>query len=74
MSLHIPFDNTYAQLDERFFTKLNPTAVRDPSLIALNETLATDLGLDAAALRTPDGIAALAGNLVPEGASPLAQV
>ena len=74
MSLHIPFDNTYARLDERFFTKMNPTAVRDPSLIALNKTLAADLGLDAAAFNTADGIAALAGNLVPEGASPLAQV
>lgn len=74
MSLHIPFDNTYARLDGRFFTKLDPTAVRDPSLIALNAALATDLGLDADALATPEGIAALAGNTVPEGASPLAQV
>ncbi|MBT8412929.1 MAG: YdiU family protein [Boseongicola sp.] len=74
MSIHIPFDNSYARLDERFFTKMNPTAVKAPSLIALNAPLAADLGLDADALTTPDGIAALAGNLVPDGAAPLAQV
>ncbi|SMX22014.1 protein adenylyltransferase SelO [Boseongicola aestuarii] len=74
MSLHIPFDNSYARLDGRFFTKLNPTAVKNPSLIALNASLAGDLGLDARALASPDGIAALAGNMIPEGAAPLAQV
>lgn len=74
MSLHIPFDNSYARLGGQFFTKLNPTAVKNPSLIALNASLAGDLGLDAKALATPEGIAALAGNVVPEGAAPLAQV
>jgi uncharacterized protein YdiU (UPF0061 family) len=36
--------------------------------------LARDLGLDPDALRTEDGLAVLAGNSVPDGASPLAQV
>ncbi|MEP0566225.1 MAG: protein adenylyltransferase SelO, partial [Paracoccaceae bacterium] len=50
-----------------------PTPVADPALIALNEALAGDLGLDAGALSKPDGIAALAGNAIPDGADPLAQ-
>jgi uncharacterized protein YdiU (UPF0061 family) len=46
--------------------------VAAPSLIRLNVPLARQLGLDPDALTTPEGVAALAGNLVPEGAEPLA--
>lgn len=74
MSLDLPFDNSYARLGERFYTKIAPTPVKDPSLITLNRPLAAELGLDADALETPDGIAFLAGNSVPAGADPLAQV
>jgi uncharacterized protein YdiU (UPF0061 family) len=67
------FDNSYGRLPERFYARLAPTPVREPQLLRLNETLALDLGLDPARLRTPEGVAALAGNAVPEGADPLAQ-
>ena len=42
-------------------------------LLLLNEALATELGLDAGALRTPDGVGLLTGNALPEGATPVAQ-
>lgn len=71
--MQIAFDNSYARLPDRFFASLAPTPVRAPSLIRVNEALARDLGLDPAALTTPDGIAMLAGNRVPDGAAPLAQ-
>ena len=71
--MHIAFDNSYARLPDRFFAPLAPTPVRAPSLIKVNDGLARDLGLDPAALTTPDGIAMLAGNQVPDGAAPLAQ-
>ena len=74
MSLDLPFDNSYARLPERFFTKMAPTPVAQPGLLALNDALAERLGLDASALRTEEGVAALAGNAVPGGADPLAQV
>lgn len=45
----------------------------DLRLLALNEPLAAELGLDAAWLRGPDGLRFLAGNLVPDGAAPVAQ-
>ena len=47
--------------------------VPDPRLLVLNEPLATELGLDPAWLRGPDGLALLVGNLVPDGATPVAQ-
>ena len=72
MTLHIDFDNSYARLPEALFTRMPPTPVAAPRLLALNEGLAEDLGLDAAALRGPDGLALLSGNEVPEGAAPLA--
>ncbi|WP_172295761.1 YdiU family protein [Pseudoruegeria sp. HB172150] len=74
MTLHVPFDNSYGKLPDRFFTRVAPTPVAEPSLIALNAALAKELGLDAEALRSNEGVAALAGNAVPDGADPLAQV
>ena len=67
-----PFANTYARLPDRFFARLDPTAVAAPSLIRINEPLARDLGLDPEALATPEGVAVLAGNRIPDGAEPLA--
>ncbi|MGI1661287.1 protein adenylyltransferase SelO [Palleronia sp. KMU-117] len=73
MTIHIPFDNSYARLPDRFFTRLAPTPVRAPALLRVNEALAHALGIDPKALGTPEGVAVLAGNAVPPGAEPLAQ-
>ncbi len=69
-----PFDNSYARLPERFFRRQPPAIPPDPRLLRLNEALARRLGLDPAALGAPEGVAALAGASVPEGAAPLAQL
>jgi serine/tyrosine/threonine adenylyltransferase len=45
----------------------------DPRLLVLNESLATGLGLDAAWLRSPEGLRFLVGNLLPPDAVPVAQ-
>ena len=74
MNLNLPFDNSFARLPERFYTRLAPTPVREPGLVALNRPLAAELGLDVELLASNEGLAALAGNLVPGGADPLAQV
>ncbi len=68
----IAFDNSYARLPERFFARLTPTSVRVPRLLRLNVDLACTLGLDPDWLASPDGVAMLAGNLVPSQAEPLA--
>ena len=69
----IPFDNSYALLPDRFFVRQDPVPVRTPGLIAVNRDLAVRLGLDADWLESPDGVAMLAGNAVPQGAAPVAQ-
>ncbi len=73
MTAHFPFDNSYATLPERFFTRQSPVPVATPKLIAVNTALSDRLGLtlpsDEAALA-----ALFAGNDLPEGAAPLAQV
>lgn len=47
--------------------------VTAPRLLALDERLADDLGLDRDWLRSPDGVRFLVGNEVPQGARPVAQ-
>ena len=71
--MNILFDNTYAQLPERFFAKEKSARVPDPKLIRFNLDLAANLSLDAGWLKSPEGLAVLAGNAIPEGAEPIAQ-
>ena len=68
MSLHIPFDNSYATLPEGFYTRLDPTPVRAADMLAWNHALASELGIKG----TDSSV--FAGNSVPEGAAPLAQL
>src|SRR6187431_553705 len=72
MTVHFGFDNSYARLPDRFFARLPPTPVSAPKLIKLNRQLASDLGLDAEWLASPEGVQVLAGNRLPEGAEPTA--
>ncbi|WP_213805176.1 protein adenylyltransferase SelO [Granulicella sp. dw_53] len=66
------FENTYARLPERFYSRLNPTAVPTPRLIKVNVELARALGLDPEALASPEGVQVLSGNRLAEGSEPLA--
>ncbi|MEM6825313.1 MAG: YdiU family protein [Pseudomonadota bacterium] len=74
MTLSIPFDNSYARLPQRFYTRMHPTPVPAPGLLKVNEDLARELGLDPNELADPEGLAILSGNVTPDGAAPLAQV
>ncbi len=65
-------ENSYAQLPERFFSRLPPTRVAAPQLVKLNVALARELGLDPDFLASPEGVEILAGNRVPEGADTIA--
>ncbi len=67
-----PFDNTYARLPARFYARVAPTKVREPRLVRLNRPLAELLGIDAEVLSSPAGAPILAGNVVPDGAEPIA--
>lgn len=66
------FDNSYARLPSRFYARQSPVPVERPRMLRLNLALAEALGLDREWLESPEGVAVLAGNTVPEGAEPLA--
>ncbi len=72
MTPEISFDNSYARLPDRFYARVDPVTVAAPRLIRVNVALAEALGLDPVALASPDGVQALAGNVVLAGSQPLA--
>lgn len=62
------FDNTYADLPERFYSNQLPTPVSSPAIVKLNPALASEIGVDVDALNAD----ILSGNQIPSGASPIA--
>src|SRR5689334_14256256 len=72
MTLHFPFEHSYAALPANFFARVAPTPVSAPRLIKLNRPLAEQLGLDPDLLSTPEGAEILSGKRLPEGADPIA--
>jgi len=73
MTAHFPFDNSYARLPERFFTRQSADRASAPEVIAVNRALAERLGITLP--ESEAEIAALfSGNAAPEGADPIAQV
>ena len=67
------FDNSYARTFKDFFVSCKAEPAEAPKLLQLNHSLAKELGLDPAALDSETGAAIFSGNVVPEGAEPLAQ-
>ncbi|MEM9350234.1 MAG: YdiU family protein [Pseudomonadota bacterium] len=65
----IAFDNSYARLPDRFYTRLPATPVKEPTLRAWNNDLATQLGIS---LTDAEKAQVFGGNSTPEGADPLA--
>lgn len=67
------FDNSYTRLPEVLFSRVGPVPVARPELVLLNRELADSLGLQSAALEGVEGAACFSGNVLPEGAGPIAQ-
>ena len=67
------FDNTFVRDLAGLFEPWRAAQVPDPRLLVLNDALAVELALDPAALRSPTGVAMLAGNELPAGAAGVAQ-
>src|SRR5688572_8863468 len=66
-------EHSYTHLPQIFYTDATPTPVREPRMVVFNRSLATRLGLEAETLAGPEGAAIFGGNVVPEGARPIAQ-
>jgi len=69
----IPFDNTYARLPERFYSKQNAATVPAPELLRANTALAAELGIDPAWLETTEALNVFSGNSTADSSEPLAQ-
>ncbi len=67
------FDNSFVRELEGLYEPWRAEPAPAPRLLVLNDDLATELGLDPAALRTPAGVAALTGNDPTETAPAVAQ-
>jgi uncharacterized protein YdiU (UPF0061 family) len=69
----IALGNGFARELQEMAIRWQAEAAPAPRVLALNEGLAEELGLDATWLRSPDGVGLLVGTVVPEGAIPVAQ-
>jgi uncharacterized protein YdiU (UPF0061 family) len=74
LELGVPWRRGFAALGPAFYTELTPAPLPDPYLVALNSTLARELGLSTELLVSTEGVAAFTGNAPLAGATPLASV
>lgn len=70
----IPFDNTYVRLPGEFYAAATPSAAVQPALIAFNDELAAELGIDRGDATDAELAALFSGASLPEGATPIATV
>ena len=70
----IYFNNSFVQLGEKFYAKLNPTPVEQPKIVKLNEELSNKLGIDLEMLELEDWASIFSGNRILPGSEPLAMV
>ncbi len=71
-NLGFNFDNSFVLLPQQFYAKVSPTPVTNPSIIAINDRVASELQLDSSMLKTAVGAGIFAGNVIPSGAAPIA--
>jgi uncharacterized protein YdiU (UPF0061 family) len=67
-----PFQNSYARLPARFYSRTDPTPVAAPRLIKFNAVLAQDLGIDLDAADPGQLAQVFSGNRILPGSEPLA--
>lgn len=67
------FNNSYTQLSEKLFAKQLPAAVPNPKMVCFNNELANTLGLDFSTVSEDEKAQLFSGNLLPTGATPIAQ-
>ena len=71
--IRFQFDNSYARLPERFYSKAEPASVEAPQLLLFNEALADQLGIERDGATEEDLAQVFSGQRLPEGSRPLAQ-
>lgn len=66
-------DQSYSRLPNLLYKPTEPSKVKAPNIVIFNKPLAMSLGLNPDLLNSDEGAAILAGNILPEGAIPIAQ-
>ena len=66
------FENAYAELPSEFYQKKDPVPFESPHMVAFNESLAAELGIDPGERRNPLAAEYLCGKRPLAGADPLA--
>ncbi len=74
VDLGLAFDNSFARLPDRFYTRLAPTPLPDPYPVAVSPSAAALIGVTPAVLQSAEAVEALAGNRPLRGSDPLAAV
>ena len=69
---NLRFENAYAELPPGFYQKKDPVAFESPHMVAFNETLAAQIGIDPGEKRNPFLAEYLCGKRPLAGANPLA--
>jgi serine/tyrosine/threonine adenylyltransferase len=70
----LPYNNSFAALPPAFFTRLPPTPLPEPYLVAASSSAARLIGLDPAEFGKDHFVATFTGNRLQPGADPLAAV
>jgi serine/tyrosine/threonine adenylyltransferase len=70
----LPYENAFAGLPPAFYTRLKPTPVPSPYLVAASASAAASIGLDTEDFSRQETVDAFAGNLILPGSEPLAAV
>ena len=73
MNINWNFDNSYSKLPESFKENIKPVKVKNPELIMLNKSLASDLDLDFSNINKIELSTLFAGNELPEDSNSIAQ-
>ena len=68
------FDNSFSRSLQSFYVHSKADAAPAPKLLQFNDSLAKELGLEPSMLNSEAGSEIFSGNVIPEGAEPLAQV
>lgn len=72
-STHFVFDNSYAHELDGFYVSMPAAKAPQPELVKFNQSLAAQLGLNIHGLDGEGGAQIFSGNIMPDGAEPLAQ-
>lgn len=70
--MKINFENTYIRLPKDFYEEVEPVAYKDPQLIAFNEQLASELGIDWEGASESELAQIFSGAKILEGSRPIA--